>query len=67
MTRYMVSITAEATLNKIIDTDNTPEEVLQEVIMDVRYLDEEVGDDFILSINKVTYTDIEEIEDEDDD
>ena len=38
-----------------------------EVIMDVRYLDEEVGDDFILSINKVTYTDIEEIEDEDDD
>ena len=67
MTRYMVSITAEATLNKIIDTDNTPEEVLQEVIMDVRYLDEEVGDDFILSINKVTYTDVEEIEDEDDD
>ena len=66
MTRYMVSITAEATLNKIIDTDNTPEEVLQEVIMDVRYLDEEVGDDFILSINKVTYTDIEEIEDDDD-
>ena len=66
MTRYMVSITAEATLNKIIDTDDTPKEALQEVIMDVRYLDEEVGDDFILSINKVTATDIEEIEDDDD-
>ena len=64
MTQYMISITAEANFNKIIEADNKKEAnaLLKEAIGDIKFLDEEVGCDLLLSINNVTSSEIEKLD-----
>ena len=64
MTQYMISITAEANFNKIIEADTKKEAnaLLKEAIGDIKFLDEEVGCDLLLSINNVTSSEIEKLD-----
>lgn len=66
MPTYMISVTANVSLSRIIEAD-TPEEAaaaLNEAKSDVAFIDEELGCDFLLGINEVTDAEINEIDED---